>query len=500
MIPYKFMVEAFEAADRSKVKHRANEGWNYYLGKHEIEQYRAFYYNADGVLVEDKHRSNIKIGHPFFTELVDQQVQYMLSNKERIALSDTPELQAVLDTYFNDEMKAALSELLTGVVAKGWEYLYAYVDERGALCFTAVDGRQVVHIPAERTPDHQERIMYRYRRDDGGEGYFLQLWTAEDVTFYQWEEDEGKTVITKDGRYYINPRPHILLTERGRSKGASFGRVPFFRLDNSEGSVGNLTPIKHLIDDYDLMSCGLSNNIQDSAEVIFFVSGFQGSNLDELQQSLKTKKILGLAPDGGVDIKTLDIPYQARQTKLELDEKNIYRFGMGFNAAQVGDGNVTNVVIKSRYALLDLKCNKLEIRLRAFLKEVLAFVLDQHNEEYGTGYKPEDAYFDFTREILTNAQDNAQIGLVDAQTEQARVNTLLALGDILPSSEVFRLVCEVLDVDYEDVKDKMIDDLEGAYEQTAARGSTGTAAEGEAPVKGAQAGVQGFTEGDQQEN
>lgn len=155
--------------------------------------------------------------------------------------------------------------------------------------------------------------------------------------------------------------------------------IPFFRLDNGVKQFSGLKPIKALIDDYDLMSCGLSNNLQDASEYLVVVKGFQGDNLEELMQNVKTKKHIGVDGEGGGDVefKTVDIPYQARQTKLELDEKNIYRFGMGFNSAQIGDGNVTNIVIKSRYALLDLKCNKLEIRLKQFLRKILKVVINR---------------------------------------------------------------------------------------------------------------------------
>ena len=118
------------------------------------------------------------------------------------------------------------------------------------------------------------------------------------------------------------------------------------------------------------MSCGLSNNLQDASEYLVVVKGFQGDNLEELMQNVKTKKHIGVNGDSGgdVDFKTVDVPYDARKVKLELDEKNVYRFGMGFNSAQIGDGNITNIVIKSRYTLLDLKCNKLEIRLKQLVR------------------------------------------------------------------------------------------------------------------------------------
>ena len=63
----------------SEKKRNALVGQKYYEGEHDIRNYKLYYYNADGKLVEDKSRSNIKISHPFFTELVDQEAQYMLS-------------------------------------------------------------------------------------------------------------------------------------------------------------------------------------------------------------------------------------------------------------------------------------------------------------------------------------------------------------------------------------------------------------------------------------
>lgn len=224
-----------------------------------------------------------------------------------------------------------------------------------------------------------------------------------------------------------------------------------------------------MIDDYDLMACGLSNNLQDASEYLVVVKGFQGDSLEELMRNVKTKKHIGVAGEngGGVDFKTVDIPYEARKAKLELDETNIYRFGMGFNSNQVGDGNVTNVVIKSRYALLDLKCNKLEIRLKQFLRKILKVVLREINEERGTDYQNKDVYFRFAREVMTNAADNAQIELTDAQTQQTQINTLLSLEGSLGSELVVQNVCEVLDIDYDDIKGKLPDPYEAESALTA---------------------------------
>ena len=79
--------------DRTSQKKRfAKEGEKYYEGEHDIKNYRVVYYDAGGNLVEDKIRSNIRMSHPFFTELVDQQVQYMLSGDGGFVKSGSPEL------------------------------------------------------------------------------------------------------------------------------------------------------------------------------------------------------------------------------------------------------------------------------------------------------------------------------------------------------------------------------------------------------------------------
>lgn len=409
-------------------------------------------------MIEDKTRSNIKISHPFFTELVDQQVQYMLSGKDGFLKSDLPELQVFLNEDFNDneDFMSELYETITGTIAKGFDYLYIYKNEEGKLSFQNADSLGVVEVRAKDSSDGNEYIIYHYvDRIEKGRKLIrrVQVWDKSQTYFYIWE-DEDKLEL--DDSYKLNPRPHTVYTKDGDDSiyYEDFGMIPFFRLDNGVKQFSGLKPIKALIDDYDLMSCGLSNNLQDASEYLVVVKGFQGDNLEELMQNVKTKKHIGVDGEGGGDVefKTVDIPYQARQIKLELDEKNIYRFGMGFNSAQIGDGNVTNIVIKSRYALLDLKCNKLEIRLKQFLRKILKVVIKQINEENGTDYQMKDVYFDFKREVMTNAQDNTQIELTDAQTEQTKINTMLSLESTLGDETVLKNICDILDIDYEEVK------------------------------------------------
>lgn len=449
----------------SEKKRMASVGQAYYEGEHDIKNYKLYYYDANGKLVEDKTRSNIKISHPFFTELVDQEVQYMLSGKDGFVKSDDPKLQVELDAYFNqsEDFVSELYETVTGSIAKGFEYMYAYINSEGKLSFQCADSIGVVEVEGKFTSDGRDYYIYWYveRIDqDRKRVKRIQVWDNEQTYFYTQVED-GKLVFDEnkpdEGKY--NPRPHVIYKKDNDDSTyyEGFGFIPFFRLDNCRKQFSGLKPVKELIDDYDLMSCGLSNNLQDASEYLVVVKGFEGDNLEELIQNVKTKKHIGVNGDAGGDVeyKTVNVPYEARKTKLELDEKNIYRFGMGFNSAQMGDGNITNIVIKSRYALLDLKCNKLEIRLKQFLRKILKVVLQEINETNGSDYQQRDVYFRFEREVMTNAADNAQIKLTDAQRKQTEIGTLLSLENTFGDELVIQNICEVLDIDYEEIKGKI---------------------------------------------
>lgn len=443
----------------SDKKRMARIGQRYYEAEHDIMNYRLFYYNADGVLVEDKARSNSKICHPFFTELVDQLAAYVLAFDENpIKAKDTADgLQEHLDSYFDDEFWSEIQELISGSNTKGFEYLYAFKNAEDRLTFRCADSLGVVEVRAKDTDSNCEHIIYWYVERIGKDKKLIkriEVYDKDWIWFYN-QVDDGYIELDEDEP--INPIPNILWKDKktGTHYGDSLGFIPFWRLDNCRKQFSGLKPIKALIDDYDLMECGLSNNLQDFDKPIHLVKGFEGDNLDELQQNIMTKKILGVDSTGGLDILTVDVPYQARKTKADEDEKNIYRFGMGFNSAQSGDGNITNVVIRSRYTLLDLKASKVIKRLKRFLKDIIRVVLDEINNKNGTDYQYSDVIVEFKPIIPTNEQEDAQIALTEAQTEQVRVNTILNVAAVIGDEETLKGVCDILDLNFDELKEQI---------------------------------------------
>lgn len=446
----------------SMKKQFARKGQAYYDGDHDIKDYRLFYYNSDAKLVEDKTRSNAKIPHPFFTELVDQATQYILSGEDGFVKTNDPELQKELDKYFNqnEDFVAELSEVLTGCQSKGFEYMFAYRNKDDVLSFMCADSIGVVEVRAKDTDDKCDYVIYWYvDRIDKGEKMIkrIQVWDSKEVYYYV-QADDGE--IELDNSEKMNPKPHTTYQKKGDENVyyKDFGFIPFFRLDNNKKQFSTLKTIKDIIDDYDLMASSLTNNLVDFDTPIHVVKGFQGDNLDELQQNLKTKKIIGVDDDGGVEVHTVDVPYEARAAKLNLDEKNIYRFGMGLNMAGLKDtAATTNIAIKAAYSLLDLKCSKLEIKLKQMLRKLVKLVIAEINEKNGTDYHKDQVYFEFGHEVMSNEQENAQIALTNAQEQQARINTLLSLASQLDNETLMQNICDVLDINYEEIKDRLPD-------------------------------------------
>lgn len=485
-----------ESDYNSKKKEYARIGQRYYEGDHDIKKYRIFFIDKDGHVQEDKTKSNVRICRPFFAELVDQSAQYMLSGKDAFVRSDNPELQAVLDTYFNDDrkFKAELYKILVGCEIKGDEYAFAYKTAKGRTSFMCADSLGVVEVRARETDDNCDYIIYWYVErinKENQEIKRIEVWDDQQTTFFK-QVSNGPIILDTDAE--LNPRPHSVYTkdgEEGRYP-ESYGRIPFFRLDNNRKRVSSLKAVKDHIDDYDLMNCGLSNNIQDASEVLVVVRGFEGDDLDEFMQNVKAKKAVGTpTAEDNVEYRTVDIPVEARKVKMEIDEKNIYKDGRGVNLEALKDSSATvSMGVRTAYFGLDMKCDAKVFELESFMDGLVQLVLDEVNKEQKTAYQLSDVYYTFERESISNSQENAQIKLIEAQTRQAEISTLLNIESRLGNEVFMELVCEQLELDYDDIKDKLPKPEENndPYSAGAARGALSAIIPDDEPADGDEGG------------
>lgn len=436
---------------QSRSKQKAREGVAYYEGKHDILKNRIFYIDDNGKLKEDKFASNIRIPHQFLTEQVDQKTQYLLANGLAFEVEDET-FKTYLEEYYDEDFQLFLQEIVEGGSQKGFEYAYARTNSNDRLCFQVADALNV--IPLYDETNEMKRILRHYQKEIIKDGKTVKItiaevWTDKE-TFYFTSED-GK-VFVFDNTRELNPRPHVVARgDGGVIAKRDYGRIPFYRYSNNKKEFSDLKPIKALIDDYDLMNAFLSNNLQDFSEAIYVVTGFQGDDLSKLRQNIKAKKTVGVGTNGGVDVKTVQIPTEGRKLKMEIDKENIYKFGMAFDSTQIGDRNITNIVIKSRYTLLDMKANKTEARVRTLLKWINEMVVDDINRRHNTSYKAEDVDFSFTREAMVNENDVVTNEKTVAETRDIIIKSILQVASRLDDETVLRLICEQFELDWEEV-------------------------------------------------
>lgn len=457
-------IKKFIDEDLSSEKKRlAAVGMRYYEAEHDILKYRMFYFNTDGKLVEDTTRANIKISHPFFTILSDQLSSFMLSFKENPiqAKQGVEGLQEYLDLYFDSKFWSEIGDVITGAYNKGFEYIYGYKGAKNRMVFECADSIGVVEVQEKYTSDKKNYKIYHYVDTEMSvkgkrKVIKIQVWDENEVHYFVQDSKSGK--IEEDKTVEINPRPHVVYEadeKTGQKSGAPLGFIPFWRMDNNKKQFSGLKPIKGLIDDYDLHACSLSNNLKDFDTPLYAVKGFEGDNLEKLQTNLKTTKMVGVGENGDVEVRTVEIPYQARKEKLALDKDGIFMFGMGFDPLKVGDGNVTNIIILSRYALLEMKADKMQPRLEGLLDQILDVVLAEINQENKTDFQRSDIEYKFTRSMMTNETENIANEKVKAETKRIQINTILDAAPAIGDEKMLQLICDELDIDFEEVKGEL---------------------------------------------
>ena len=441
----------------------------YYDYEHDILENEIYYINDDDILVKDPYASNIKIPHAFFTEIVDQAVNTLLSKPVELYVEDE-NFQNLLEEYWNADIHLFLQEMIEGASKKGKEYAYVRQLQGDAtnsrITFQVADSLQTFEIIDDAGDVIAVIRFYNknlIRNDKETPVEHCEIWTDEDVTYYVKNEKEEWVL---NSNVDPNPRKHVLAEKTDEETGEQillgkgYGRIPFFKLKNNKKEKTDLEPIKELIDDYDLMNAMMSNNLQDYQGAVYVTKGFPGDDLSKLRLNVRGKGAVNVGKDGDFDLKTYDIPVEGRIQKMEHDKTNIYKFGMAFDSSQIGssNGNVTNVQILAGYSLLMMKLNKKEAHLRTLIDWMLEIITEDINRRFGTAYEHSDIEVTIERETMVNMLETSEIEKNEEETRRTKINTLLDVATYLPEEKILREICEVLELDWDEVEELLLEE------------------------------------------
>jgi len=382
----------------------------YYRSRNDKIMDREMFYYLNGLKHPELNRANNKVPSGFLKILVDQKVDYLLGKPPTI----TSETEGDVDKF--NEIAPGFHELLQETArqsskksVEGW---YSYVDEDGNFQFMNMAGEDLIFI---YDTSHLQKLLgvIRYYAmevvSNSGEKIFrkrVEWYDEEKVTYYMEQDDKSYLMDMS-----IQPNPQYHWTSYNDitpedEESHSFGLVPIVPLWNNSSHMSDLEPIKPQVDVYDIAVSDFANNIEDIQDALVVLKGYEGEITDELIVNIKTKKVIIVGEGGDVGYKTVDIPSEAREKILDRLKTDIYTFGQGFDPSQVGDGNITGVVLEGRYSLLKLKANRLETQLTKLFNNFIDFINIYLVEIKGE--KPIDCKIKFNRTVILDMAGAAE--------------------------------------------------------------------------------------------
>ena len=311
-----------------------------------------------------------RIGSGFLFRFITQQNQFLLANGCILRDSET---KARLGADF-DRQLAALGEraLIHGVSWGFWnvdhlEVLEAARDSRSGF-FALMD---------EMTDEAMLGIQFWQITPD--KPMYIRLFEMDGVTVFKVEKSLLIPMMPK--------RPYIV-TLRSDALGdevlstSNYQRLPIIPLYANTERHSELTPaIKAKIDAYDNILSDFADNLDRANDVYWVLNNFGGTT-DDIAQMLeeiqRIKAVANLSDGTGssstAEPHTIEVPYAARQTALDILERALYQDYMALNIDALTGGSLTNVAIRAATANLNLKADRYEWQVFRFVQQLLSLL------------------------------------------------------------------------------------------------------------------------------
>lgn len=311
-----------------------------------------------------------RIGSGFLFRFITQQNQFLLANGCILKDSET---KARLGADFDHQL-AALGEraLIHGVSWGFWnvdhlEILEAARDSRSGF-FALMD---------EMTDEPMLGIQFWQITPD--KPMYIRLFEMDGVTVFKVEKSLLIPMMPKRP-YIVTLRSDVLGDEVLST--ANYQRLPIIPLYANTERHSELTPaIKAKIDAYDNILSDFADNLDRANDVYWVLNNFGGTT-DDIAQMLeeiqRIKAVANLSDGSGssstAEPHTIEVPYAARQTALDILERALYQDYMALNIDALTGGSLTNVAIRAATANLNLKADRYEWQVFRFVQQLLSLL------------------------------------------------------------------------------------------------------------------------------
>ena len=318
-----------------------------------------------------------RLSNDFFFRFVVQQNQYLLGNGVTLK---SAEIKKKLGRSFDTRLQEiGENSLLHGVSWGYWNF-----DHVEAISAVKDSYSGFVALCDEMTSE--PKVGIQFWQIDKEKPMGVRLFEADGVTVFSFPstgtvENDTKVSIVEPKRAYkiktIRDGSGVsVLSEE------NYRTIPVVPLFGNKEKRSELTHnIKSKIDAFDRIQSDLGDNLDRANDVYWVLNNFGGTaddvvNMIEMINKVKAVLNQSNAVGGGAtaEPRTIEVPYMARSTALEILRKSLYQDFMALDMDEIKGGSLTNVAIKTAMANLNLKADRYEWQCFSFVQNILSFV------------------------------------------------------------------------------------------------------------------------------
>jgi SPP1 family phage portal protein len=200
------------------------------------------------------------------------------------------------------------------------------------------------------------------------------LYDDNGVTEYIKRANEAKPVILRQSPYKSIVRASqadgITIND-----GGTYGSFPIVPWYANRAKQSELVGIKEQIDCYDLIKSGFANDMDEANQILWILHNMGGMDDDislaKFVERIKTTKAAAVDSDQQIESRTVEPPFEARQTYLTLLRKDLYEDAMALDTQEIAAGNVTATQITAAYEALSQAADDFEAQTIKFILGLL---------------------------------------------------------------------------------------------------------------------------------
>ncbi len=357
--------------------------------------------------VEPLRNADNRIPRNFHGLLVNQKAAYMFTAPPLFDVGEK-QINLKIAEILGDRYAKACKDLCVNASNSSVAWLHYWVTEEGTFEYGVIDSNQILPIFSSDLNQRLLALLRNYKildESNGKEMVIWEYWTKKESFAFRTEA-KGYSHLNLQYYPFYSDSPEI---EDGYYLSHNYGEVPFIPFYNNNIEKNDLNDIKPLIDAYDKVFSGFLNDLEDTQEIIFVLTNYGGTDLEEFLHDLKKYKTIQLEDDGSGDGKgsletlTISIPIEAREKFLEITRKAIFEQGMGVDPDPQKFGTASGVALKYLYSLLELKAGFMETEFKLgfahFVRAICRYL----------GVKCERIIQTWTRTAVTNDAELAEI-------------------------------------------------------------------------------------------